>query len=98
MRVKEWYGWHFPELAKVVPDNLQYCRTIQRLGNRKNAPETSFSDILPEEIEREVKEVVQISMGTEVRPVDHLQVSVKKKSHVGGCFILLDQRRGHLTH
>ena len=20
------YGWHFPELAKVVPDNYQYAR------------------------------------------------------------------------
>ena len=21
MRVKEWYGWHFPELAKIVPNS-----------------------------------------------------------------------------
>jgi len=23
MRVREWYGWHFPELVKVVNDNIQ---------------------------------------------------------------------------
>jgi nucleolar protein 58 len=23
MRVKEWYGWHFPELAKILNDNIQ---------------------------------------------------------------------------
>jgi RNA processing factor Prp31 len=26
MRVKEWYGWHFPEMAKIVADNLQYAK------------------------------------------------------------------------
>lgn len=27
MRVKEWYGWHFPELAKILNDNLAYCKS-----------------------------------------------------------------------
>jgi len=26
MRVREWYAWHFPELAKVVADNYTYAR------------------------------------------------------------------------
>jgi nucleolar protein 56 len=26
MRVREWYGWHFPELVKVVADNYMYAR------------------------------------------------------------------------
>lgn len=24
MRLKEWYSWHFPELAKIVTDNIAY--------------------------------------------------------------------------
>lgn len=28
MRVKEWYGWHFPELAKILNDNLAYCKFL----------------------------------------------------------------------
>ncbi|MFS8018601.1 putative Nop domain, helix hairpin bin domain superfamily, Nop domain superfamily protein [Helianthus anomalus] len=24
MRVREWYGWHFPELAKIVPESRQH--------------------------------------------------------------------------
>eukprot|EP00906_Rhabdomonas_costata_P032392 RCo045638 len=28
MRVKEWYGWHFPELTKVVSDNVTYARLV----------------------------------------------------------------------
>lgn len=26
MRLREWYGWHFPELGKIVTDHLQYAR------------------------------------------------------------------------
>ncbi|KAF8581033.1 NOP5NT-domain-containing protein [Ramaria rubella] len=26
MRVREWYGYHFPELVKIVPDNYQYAQ------------------------------------------------------------------------
>lgn len=25
MRLREWYGWHFPELSKIVTDNLVYA-------------------------------------------------------------------------
>ena len=28
MRVREWYGWHFPEMTRVVTDNLQYAKTV----------------------------------------------------------------------
>lgn len=34
MRVREWYGWHFPELVKLVPDNYTYARIAQLIGNR----------------------------------------------------------------
>ena len=26
MRVREWYGWHFPEMTKIVTDNIQYAK------------------------------------------------------------------------
>ncbi|ORM39485.1 Nucleolar protein 56 [Babesia sp. Xinjiang] len=29
MRVREWYGWHFPELVKIVPDNKLYCQVVR---------------------------------------------------------------------
>jgi nucleolar protein 58 len=32
MRVKEWYGWHFPELSKVLVDNIAYAKTVKTLG------------------------------------------------------------------
>lgn len=32
MRCREWYGWHFPELGKIISDNLTYCKCLQKVG------------------------------------------------------------------
>lgn len=37
MRVKEWYGWHFPELAKILNDNLAYAKVVLKMGFRSNS-------------------------------------------------------------
>merc|ERR1711892_1535887 len=66
MRVREWYGWHFPEMGKVVTDNLAYAKTIKKMTYRTNCATTDFSDILPEEIEQQLKEFAEVSMGTAV--------------------------------
>lgn len=30
--VEEWYGWHFPEMAKIIVDNLAYAKVVQAMG------------------------------------------------------------------
>jgi len=70
MRVKEWYGWHFPEMARIINDNLAYSRVILSMGMRTNAGNADLSDILPEEIEGAVKAAAEVSMGTEITEED----------------------------
>merc|ERR1712071_592424 len=70
MRCREWYGWHFPELGKIITDNLAFIRTVQVMGMRTNAATTDMSEVLPEEIEQQVKEAAEISMGTEISEQD----------------------------
>lgn len=70
MRVKEWYGWHFPEMGKIISDNLAYAKVIRAMGFRTNAQTTDFSEILPEEIEETLKAAAEISMGTEISDTD----------------------------
>ncbi|XP_053739568.1 nucleolar protein 58 isoform X2 [Synchiropus splendidus] len=70
MRCREWYGWHFPELGKIVTDNLAYCKTVRKIGDRTNVAGSDLSEFLPEEIEAEVKLAAEISMGTEVSEQD----------------------------
>ncbi|XP_043931033.1 nucleolar protein 58 [Protopterus annectens] len=70
MRCREWYGWHFPELSKIITDNLAYCKCVKKIGDRINVSTADLSDILPEETEAEVKVAAEISMGTEVSKED----------------------------
>ncbi|KAJ5072583.1 nucleolar protein [Anaeramoeba ignava] len=70
MRAKEWYGWHFPELAKIVPDNFTYAKVITVMGMSHNAPQVDFGEILPEKVANEVKEAAQITMGTQINEED----------------------------
>lgn len=32
MRAREWYGWHFPEMGKIITDNLVYARAVLHMG------------------------------------------------------------------
>jgi len=66
MRTKEWYGWHFPEMGKIINDNLAYAKVVKRVGFRTNFAESDLSDILPDDLEETVKAAAEISMGTEV--------------------------------
>ncbi|GMI65269.1 hypothetical protein HRI_000196200 [Hibiscus trionum] len=74
MRVREWYGWHFPELTKIVQDNILYAKSVKLMGDRANAAKLDFSEILPEEVETEVKEAAVISMGTEINDLDLINI------------------------
>lgn len=70
MRVKEWYGWHFPELAKILNDNIAYARLVLKFGMRTTWEDADLTEILPEEIEGAVKAAADRSMGTEISEDD----------------------------
>ncbi len=70
MRCKEWYGWHFPELSKIIQDNIAYCKAIKKIGYKTNAVNVELNDILPEDVEQKVKEAAEVSMGTEISEED----------------------------
>lgn len=55
MRLREWYGWHFPELGKVVTDNLIYTKLVHLVGMRHKFHATDLSGIVPEDVETDVK-------------------------------------------
>ncbi|XP_068895154.1 nucleolar protein 58 [Tenebrio molitor] len=74
MRCREWYGWHFPELGKIITDNVAFVKTVKLIGTRDNTGSSDLSDILPEEIEEKVKEAAEISMGTEISDNDILNI------------------------
>ena len=32
MRAREWFGWHFPEMGKIVTDNLAFAKVVHKIG------------------------------------------------------------------
>jgi nucleolar protein 58 len=84
MRVKEWYGWHFPELQALVSDNAKYARLVLECGMRPKFKETDLSNILEEEtLEAAVKEAAEISMGTEIAQLDIINISALAEQVMG---------------
>ncbi|GBG32911.1 Nucleolar protein 58 [Hondaea fermentalgiana] len=75
MRVREWYGWHFPEMGKIVTDNMQYAKVVLKAGIRKNMADLDFSDILADDVEAEMKRTCEISMGTDISDDDVANLS-----------------------
>lgn len=84
MRVREWYGWHFPELYKIVPDNYQYARCVGLIQDKNNLRDkdreddyvSSLTDILDADSTRakNVVDAARASMGTDIAPIDLLNV------------------------
>ncbi len=60
--------------SRIVTDNLAFSRTVQTMGFRTNASTVSLAEILPEDVETEVKEAAEISMGTEISDEDLLNI------------------------
>ena len=83
MRVKEWYGWHFPELAKILNDNIAYARLVLKMGMRSNWETSDLAEILPEEIEGAVKNAADRSMGTEISQEDLENIQALAEQVVG---------------
>lgn len=75
MRVREWYGWHYPEMAKILNDNMFYARCVLRMGMRTNCKNCDFSDILADEaVESILKKTAETSMGTEISEFDLINI------------------------
>ncbi|XP_052865927.1 nucleolar protein 58 isoform X2 [Anopheles cruzii] len=92
MRVREWYGWHFPELGKILTDNVAYIKTIKIVGTRDNMADTDLSDILMEELEQKVKEAAEISMGTEISEEDIINIQ-----NLCDEILAINEYRAHLS-
>lgn len=92
MRCREWYGWHFPELGKIIQDNTLFVKVVKLMGTRDHAAGTDLSDILPEELEEKVKEAAEISMGTEVSDDDIMNIQ-----NLCDEILAITEYRAHLT-
>uniref|UniRef100_A0A3B3CYQ8 Nucleolar protein 56 n=1 Tax=Oryzias melastigma TaxID=30732 RepID=A0A3B3CYQ8_ORYME len=78
MRVREWYGYHFPELIKIVSENSMYCRLAQLIGNRKELTEEkleSLEEVVMDSAKAQaILEASRSSMGMDISPIDLINI------------------------
>ncbi|KAF2219991.1 hypothetical protein BDZ85DRAFT_321949 [Elsinoe ampelina] len=79
MRVREWYGWHFPELVKIVSDNGTYAKLALFIKDKKTLTEDSLHDLAAiveddESIARSIIDAARVSMGQDISEEDMVNV------------------------
>lgn len=78
MRVREWYGWHFPELVKIVNDNFLYAKLVKIIQHKNNLKDESLAeleDLLGDATKaKQVLDASRSSMGTDISEIDMLNI------------------------
>lgn len=80
MRIREWYGYHFPELVKLVPDNYEYARVAKFIGAKETLTADKLTDLasfLDDDTTRaqNVIDAAAGSMGSTLSEIDMLNIS-----------------------
>ncbi|KAL2211101.1 Nop domain-containing protein [Sarocladium strictum] len=75
MRVREWYGWHFPELVKIESDNYTYCKLVLAIGDKKTLTDDKLHDlaaVVGEDGEKAqaIIDAAKVSMGLDISAAD----------------------------
>ncbi|PVU99749.1 hypothetical protein BB560_005459 [Smittium megazygosporum] len=78
MRTREWYSWHFPELGKLVSDNVQFCKLCSIIKN-KSTLDSSKLDALTEVTQDDslsnlIIDAAKSSMGTDISDLDMINI------------------------
>lgn len=75
MRVREWYGWHFPELVRIVSDNHTYAKMALFIKDKKTLSQDSLHDLAAmvdddEGVAQGVIDAARVSMGQDISEED----------------------------
>lgn len=88
MRIKEWFGWHFPELNKIVPDNATYVKVVSLIENKDKLIQEFENDsneedslknqlisiVIEPEITQRLFEAAKTSMGSDLSEIDAINI------------------------
>ena len=83
MRVREWYGWHFPELVKVINDNYLYAKLALAIKDKSTLNDDALKTLAEitgdEDVAKEVIGAAKASMGQDISPVDLINIEAFAK-------------------
>jgi nucleolar protein 56 len=80
MRIREWYGYHFPELIRLVPDNHQYAQVAKYIGDKETLDEEKLPDlaaILNDDstVAQNILDAARGSMGSALSEIDMININ-----------------------
>jgi nucleolar protein 56 len=93
-RLREWFGYYFPEMGGIISDSDTYVRLISSLNERHNM---TVENLLNEGISREISEILvknaENSMGANLREED-----LKEVTEFSRCLVQFYESRKHLEN
>ncbi|KAH8581905.1 SIK1 nucleolar Nop56 [Cryptosporidium sp. chipmunk genotype I] len=97
MRCREWYSWHFPELAKIITDTEKFLKVALLVGNKDQFEDNEetrkkISKIVDDpSLEEDIFSSILISMGQDITDNDMNMIKNLAKQ-----LIALYKQRSHL--
>merc|ERR1712217_18341 len=91
MRVREWYAWHFPELTKIVTDNIVYAQVSRIIRVRDDFKQEKLPELAEvcgsEDVAAEISKAMKMSMGRDIvgmdmQNIDHFANEVVKLANM----------------
>ncbi|XP_032682646.1 nucleolar protein 56-like [Odontomachus brunneus] len=83
MRIREWYGYHFPELVKIVSENYMYAKVAQVIQNRKELTEEkleALEEVVMDTIKAQaIIDASKSSMGMDISLIDLMNIEIFAK-------------------
>lgn len=80
MRVREWYGWHFPELKQIVKDNYIYAQCAAFIKDKSTLTEDklpALEEIVGDEAEAAaILKAAKASMGFDTSDMDMMNIVI----------------------
>ncbi|KAF2241998.1 Nop domain-containing protein [Trematosphaeria pertusa] len=75
MRLRENYGWHFPELSRIVSDNDQYAKAVLKIGDKARLTDDDLHDLASvvnddESVASAIIKAARTSMGRDLSEAD----------------------------
>lgn len=93
MRMREWYSYHYPELAKIVPENYIYAKVAQVIKDRKQLTDKKMKMleevVMDSSRAQAIINAAKSSMGMDISSVDLMNVEI----FAGRVVALVDYRK-----
>lgn len=79
MRMREWYGWHFPELSKLVSDHRLFAKLALAIPNKSELTEEHLPSVEAATdgdvgLSKLILDAARSSMGTDISEIDMLNI------------------------